>query len=1123
MSVQDFIATWQASGGSERANKDSFLLGLASLLGVEPPRPRTGDRDRDRYCFEADAVVPHEGGTISIGKMDLYKAGCFVLEAKQGSHAPGTSVGTARRGTPAWNIAMRDAFGQALGYARTLAEPPPFLVVCDLGHCLDLYAAFDGTLDYRPFPDALCSRLFLADIERHLPTLRAIWTDPGALDPARKKARVTRDIAGHVAELSAALEDSGHPPELVAKFLMRCLFTMFAEVVGLLPEGLFTRALEERWCTTPGAFVEEVEELWQRMNTGGRLYGVGKILRFNGGLFAEPRALPLSAGQLRTLLGAAHCHWADVEPAIFGTLLERALSREERHALGAHYTPRAYVERLVKPTLEEPLRAEWDLVRVEARQLVGAGDLEAARRVAGEFHRQLCQLKVLDPACGTGNFLYVALDTLKRLEAEVLALLDQLGDTQSAFGGRVSPAQFLGIEVKPWAREIADLVLWIGFLSWNARQSGRAAAREPVLERYGNIECRDAVLAYDRVEPVLDEGGHPVTRWDGESLRAHPVTGKMVPDDTRRVPVERYVNPRAAEWPDADFVVGNPPFIGNKRMRDALGDGYAEALRAAYPDVASTVDFVMYWWHKAARLARAGRVSRFGFITTNSVTQTFNRSVLEAELGADKLAIRWAVPDHPWVSEGAAVRIAMTVAEPAGALGTAGSVGRVVREAEDGAEVVERAASVIHADLRAGANVSSCTRLRSNRGLSCPGVQLSGQGFVLNATQAASFRGGTSGAIIVPYLIGRDLTQTPSGSSVIDTFGWTEDALRESHPELYQHLLVHVKPMRESNPRGVYAKRWWLHAEPRARFRAALGGLSRYVGCSRTARHRTFAFVEAGTLAETKVQVFAFADALVLGVLSSRVHTVFSETAGAFLGVGNDPTYNHSDCFDPFPFPTPTEAQSALIRDLGERLDAHRKSRQAAHPELTLTGMYNVLAMLRAGEPLNDKERTIHERGLVSILREIHDALDMAVLDAYGWPRDLDDESILEHLVALNRERADEEKRGLVRWLRPDYQRPLAGEPEPEALTLPGLDSDTPAVATGAAEPAKWPATLSDRIAAVRSVLDTSAEALDTEAVARRFKSARRGEVTEILDSLAALGLALVLDTPAGRRWRRAG
>jgi hypothetical protein len=477
---------------------------------------------------------------------------------------------------------------------------------------------------------------------------------------------VTTEIAGHIAELASALEEAGHKPEVVAKFLMRVLFTMFAEDVGLLRDDLFTHALEQRWCKDPASFPREVEALWTAMNTGGELFMAGRILQFNGGLFSEPKALPLDATQLRTLHAAAKSSWADVEPAIFGTLLERALDDRERHALGAHYTPRAYVERLVRPTIEEPLRREWDDVRVEARLLASGGKLDEARAAVGGFHRQLCTLRVLDPACGTGNFLYVALDTFKRVESEVLALLSELGDTQALLGPRVSPAQFLGIEVKPWAREIAELVLWIGHLSWNARIYGKAAAKEPVLESYGNIECRDAILAWDSIEPLLDDAGQPVRRWDGVSVKRHPATGKLVPDEEQRTPVMRYVNPRVPAWPAADFVVGNPPYIGKGRMRTDLGDGYVEALRAAHRDVPDSADLVMYFWDRAAKLTNAKALIRFGFITTNSITQAFNRRVLEAHMvGADAVSIVYAIPNHPWPgdADSAAVRVAMTVGE----------------------------------------------------------------------------------------------------------------------------------------------------------------------------------------------------------------------------------------------------------------------------------------------------------------------------------------------------------------------------------------------------------------------------------------------------------------------------
>lgn len=1098
MDATRFITRWTASG--ERANKAGFLGDLCDVLGVPRPDPKCGDRARDRYCYAADAVMTRAAGAPTIGKMDLYKADAFVLAARQAGDAGSAVLGTAPRGTPKWAIAMNDAKGQALTYALTLDAPPPFLLVVDVGHCIDVYAAFGGSTDYRPFPDARTHRLYLPALAEHLPLLRAIWTDPHSLDPARRKAEVTREIAGHVADLAASLQKAGHAPETVARFLMRCLFTMFAEDVELLPHVVFTDALRDRWIAAPETFAGEVSALWQTMNTGGTMSGVGRVLRFDGGLFRDASALSLTSEQLRVLLAAARCGWADVEPAIFGTLLERALDERERHRLGAHYTPRAYVERLVGPTIEAPLRAEWDLARVEARQLVTVGEVEEAREVVGAFHNTLCNLRVLDPACGTGNFLYVALDTFKRLESEVLAMLADLGDTQ-AFGRRVVPSQFLGIEKKPWAKEIAELVLWMGYLSWNVRISGEGVRpKEPVLENYGHIEGRDAVLS-----------------WDEEAV-----------DDTARVPVVRYVRPRAATWPDADFVVGNPPYIGAGRMREALGEGYVEALRAAH-DVPESADLVMYWWDMAAHLARAGRIRRFGFITTKAITQTFNRRVVEAHLGAKApLSIVYAVPNHPWPDgvEDAAVRVAMTVGmagEHDGLLAT------VVDETGDEVTVSTRWGK-LHANLQIGANVGSAQPLRANAWVASPGVKLHGAGFIVTQEEAVALGlGRVPGldAVIVPYRNGRDLAARSRDVRVIDLHGRGIDAVRDAFPEVYRWVKARVKPERDQNNEAYRRDNWWLFGRTNTELRGALAGLPRYIATVETSKFRWFTFLDATIRPDNMLIAFGVDDAALLAVLSSRIHVVWALAAGGRLGVGNDPRYNKSTCFDAFPFPTLTDTQRAHLAALGERLDAHRKARQALHPDLTLTGMYNVLASLRAGTPLTDKERVVDDQGLVSILRELHGEVDVAVAAAYGWPETLPDEDLLVRLVALNTERVEAERRGVVYWVRPDYQRPLAGETPRSAgggATGPHPGENDPSDAGPSETPkVKWPATLSDRIAAVRAQVLRAPGAVGLEDVASVFGKVSRKDVGAILESLAALGIVARFGTPAGPRWQATG
>jgi len=464
-----------------------------------------------------------------------------------------------------------------------------------------------------------------------------------------------------------------------------------------------------------------------------------------------------------------------------------------------------------------------------------------------------------------------------------------------------------------------------------------------------------------------------VTRWDGESTKPHPVTGEQVPDEDKRIPLYRYRNPRKAEWPQADYVVGNPPFVGNKMMRMALGDGYTEALREAYQGLPRTCDFVMYWWEVAARYVRAGAIRRFGFITTNSITQTFDRSVVEPHLSApDGLSVVFAVPDHPWVDagDGADVRIAMTVAE-AGA-GQPGQVLRVATERESASEARElsfrTATGLIHANLAVGANVGSAVPLRSNAGTSFQGVNLVGKGFRLSRSEVLELGWDPEELppVVRPYMNARDLAQTSEDRFVIDLYGLTAEEARDQYPSLYQRLLVRVKPERDQNNRESRRRNWWLFGEPVGKLRKALEGVGRYIITPETARHRFFVFAPLALCPDHKLYAICCDDAYVLGSLSSSLHQVWALAAGGHLGVGNDPTYNNTRCFDPFPFPACTEGQRARIRELGEALDAHRKRQQALHPGLTLTNMYNVLAKLRSGEALTAREKVTHELGLCS-------------------------------------------------------------------------------------------------------------------------------------------------------------
>jgi hypothetical protein len=1162
MTPQDFVTRWAASSAAERSNKDSFLNELCDVLGIQRPDPATGDPERDQYVFERDAVLAHEAQNYSVGKIDLYKRGCFILEAKQGSGPDTPKTGSARRGTPGWNIAMHDAFGQALGYARTFDAPPPFIVTCDIGYCFDLYATFDGSTDYRPFPNALHNRLFLKDLElaEHQATLRVLFTDPASLDPAKHAAKVTREVAGHLAELARKLEQDGHGADEVARFLMRCIFTMFAEDVGLLPERLFADALAKRWIDKPSSFPGGCQSLWAAMNVGAQ-WGLDKVLQFNGGLFARPLALSLDAAQLKQLLEAAECDWSEVEPAIFGTLLERALDPKERHKLGAHFTPRAYVERLVRPTVEDPLRAEWDLVRAEVRHLVEGGrakqeaeeekaratkkvaearhhekqgrallqrELDRAAELIRGFHARLCKVRVLDPACGSGNFLYVSLDLLKRLEDEVLELLQDIDEGQHLLSSaRVGPQQFLGIEVKPWAKEIAELVLWIGYLQWHYRRHGKVPPKEPVLQDYKNIECRDAVLAWDSVEPFLDENGKSVTRWDGESYKEHPATGELIPDETKRLPSYRYINPRIAEWPQADYIVGNPPYVANKGMRLELGDGYVEALRQADPDVPDTCDYVMHWWDRAAERVRRGEATRFGFITTKSITQTFNRQVVVRHLQATPpLSLAYAIPNHPWpdASEDADVRIAVTV----GVRGIRPGVLEAVAHesiSPQGEPVIalKRRTGVLNPDLSIGVDVTEGTvPLQANRNLCLQGCKLVGAGFQVSPDERRKLLAGARKAeqYLPRYVTGSDLTKKPNERYVIDFFGLTAEEASAAFPSAFQVVLTKVKPERDHNRRPVRRRNWWLFGENAPKLRRACSSLRRFIATSEVAKHRVFVFLDLpGVLADGSLAAIAHDDAFVLGVVSSSLHVTWALATGGRLGVGDDPRYQNGPCFLPFPFPDCGKTEKARIRAVAERLDAHRRARQEECPNLSLTEMYNVLEKLHSGEALTAKEKSVHEQGLVSVLKEIHDELDAAVFDAYGWPQSLSDTQILERLFALNAERAVEEEQGLIRWLRPEFQKPKGAVPLKQVELA--VKSGRKVKAVAAQKPA-WPKTLPERIAFVRDLLHRSTTSTTSQALASAFRRAPVKDVELALQSLAALGLALAFDAGKETCWRAA-
>ena len=954
MDVEEFITRWTArEGGAERANYQMFLSELCDVLDVPRPDPAGADREQNDYVFERAVRPRGSESTKNPKRIDLYNKGSFILEAKQ-SRLPGkknaipghlpTPTGEpeqlGRRGVARdWDVMMQNARRQAEGYVFLLDVDhvaPPFIIACDVGHCLELYADFTGTgRAYNQFPDRKGFRVFMEDLRN--PEIRErlaqVWTDPHSLDPAKKSARVTRDIARRLAQVSKSLEDAKHNPEDVAHFLMRCLFAMFAEDVDLLPADSF-KTLLTKSVDDPAHFPHRLKALWQQMEKGEDFSHVieARVRHFNGGLFKDTTAFELGREEIAELLAAASHKWTEVDPAIFGTLLEQALNETERRKLGAHYTPRAYVQRLVEVALMEPLRADWQAALTSAEQAKEDDKDRQAVAIVRAYHHQLCTSRVLDPACGTGNFLYVSLELMKKLEGEVLETLARLGEPESMGLERqtVDPHQFLGLELNPRAAAIAELVIWIGYLQQHYRtRSGHPS--EPILRAFQNInfgrrEGYDAVLVWD---------GYP-----------HP---KLETKDGK--PVETYPNARRPIWPEAEFIVGNPPFIGATDLRDRHGDGYTQTLRYINPNVGEASDFVLYWWDRAAELlsTKGTALRRFGLVTTKTISQVFQRPVMERHLGGKSpISIVYAIPNQPWTKatpDAASVRIAMTVARAGEHAGVLHSILDECNLETDEPKIVYAAEhGVINSDLTVGPDVTEAVELKANKGVCSPGVKLHGAGFIVSPVQAKSLGLGHESGLekhIRPYRNGRDLTSRSRNVMVIDFFGLSAEEARQKHPATYQVVLERVKPERDTNNRPYRRDNWWLFGENNPQWRKSLDGLSRYIATPETAKHRFFVFFHASILPDNMITTIATDDAYPLAICSSRTHILWALRAGGRQGAGNDPRYTKTRTFDPFPFPDADETAQAKLRAAGEELDAARKKVQADNPDLTLTELYD--------------------------------------------------------------------------------------------------------------------------------------------------------------------------------------
>lgn len=647
--------------------------------------------------------------------------------------------------------------------------------------------------------------------------------------------------------------------------------------------------------------------------------------------------------------------------------------------------------------------------------------------------------------------------------------------------------------------------------------------------------------------------------------KEHPITGELIPDKSARVELFDYKNPKIADWPRTEFIVGNPPFIGGKDMREELGDGYTEACWKVRPKIPGGADFVMHFWDEAARRLlqkptkeKPNSMRRFGFITTNSITQTFSRRVIERYMAAKlPLSLIFAIPDHPWMKaiDKAAVRIAMTVAEAGdkeGVLATALSEADLNSDAPK--VRLERKTGKVRANFTLGANLSDLKPLWSNEAISSRGVSLHGAGFIVTPQKATELGLGKIEGLenhILDYRNGRDIASRPRNVKVIDLYPLEIEEARNRFPAVYQHVRENVKPERDQNNEAFRRDFWWWFGRRHTELRSFLKELPRYITTIETSKHRFFQFLDASIRPDNKLINIGLFTGIHLSVLSSSLHCFWFQANAGKIGVyALESVYVKTRCFDPFPFPDfdalPKELTERLL-DLGERLDKFRKEQIAKNSFLTMTGLYNILERSRELDngcdvpPITDAERDVYDAGLISILKEIHDDIDKAVLEAYGWSdlapalvgkpgattpsphksaaQEEAEQELLTRLVMLNQERAAEEKRGIVRWLRPDYQIPALGHkvPKPEGEQVEMLD----VTVIDKTEKEKWPSDGLQQIRLVRDALSKELGPAAPDQISAAFKGGknRAVRIQEVLEHMVETGIARQTETDGTTRY----
>jgi len=981
MTPEDFVKKWRKPALNEQQIAQSHFRDVCDLVGIEMPVRDGKTAAGDIFTFEYP--VKTESGR---GRADVYYEGRFAVEYK----------------TPDKYKDLDAAFKQLKAYKDNLRNPP-LLVVTDINRW-EIHTNFNNA-DNRPYA---FNHSDIASKPEVLGWLRDMFHAPQRLHPGSHTENVTQEAADAFRLIADNMRRWDVQPTQIAYFVTKLVFCMFAEDARLLPtiaddnpDGIFTHIVKQS-LNRPSIFTKYLQNLFAAMNDGGELM-MRKIRYFNGTLFIYTHVEELLPESLEALIQAADLNWKAIEPSIFGTLFERSLDPSKRAQLGAHYTSREDIELIVKPVLMQPLIYEWETVQLEAANIREDYDKAQTGRARNAAVTQLLELRegmlsqirettVLDPACGSGNFLYVSLQSLMNLEKDVIE--HKLWSGLQRAAPEVHPRQMYGIEKDPIAHALASIVVWIGYIQWRTNNAYIDTVRDPILEELkGNIVCKDAILP-----PVADPAPGEICR--GDTCVALDSQGKTV------------------EWPKVDVIVGNPPFLGDKLMRSELDHDYVDRLRRYYERrVPGGADLVTYWFENARRQIETGQAERAGLLATNSIRGGANRKVLERIKDTGDIFMAWS--DRDWILDGAAVRVSM--------IGFDG--GGEKSHTLDGIPV-----SKINSDLTSSVDITVSEPLESNESLAFIGSQKGGS-FDISSDVAKKLlldqneSDYNNNDVVMPWVNGSDLVRRPRDRWIINFHTMSLSEAR-NYKSLIDYVEANIKPKRLQNTDVASKKYWWLHQRPRPEMREAMWNahIPRFICTPRVAKHRVFVWLDIEVLPDSATVAIARDDDYFFGVLHSKLHETWSLRMGTSLE--DRPRYTPTTTFETFPFPWPPGAEdescaayaaiSAAAKQLHEerhawlnptpsdedcRGDLPGRPPPAALKDRTLTNLYNALQVWRKRDSMKTKAAA-HE--FAPRLDELHRALDEAVCDAYGWAYGVldDEEEILRRLLALNLARA---------------------------------------------------------------------------------------------------------------------